>query len=93
LKLAPTKKDSTMADEWPPLEDRFRTIVAVGELTHLSIIPKAGKGGIVWSASVSPSKWGSFFATDADPVKAIHLALDQIKIRKSKPRKGPYDVH
>lgn len=61
------------------LEERLRVLANAGELTHLSILPVAGKGpgGIVYAASYSPaSKWGHGFGRDPDPVEAIHKAID-----------------
>lgn len=60
------------------LEAMIRAAAKNGELTHLSVVPIAGKGpdGVVWSASYSPaSKWGSGFGRHADPVEAIKLAM------------------
>lgn len=67
------------------LEDRLRSLANAGELTHLSIIPTAGKGpgGIVYSASYSPaSQWGHGTGRDPDPVKAILQALDDPAFKK-----------
>lgn len=67
------------------LETKIRELATRGELTHLSIVPVAGKGpnGVVWSASYSPaSKWGSGFGRDADPVKAMMMAFDDVRLPK-----------
>lgn len=61
------------------LEDMIRAAAKNGELTHLSVVPIAGKGpkGVSWAASYSPAtKWGSGFGNDSDPVKAIKLAMN-----------------
>jgi hypothetical protein len=61
------------------LEDMLRILANAGELTHLSIIPRTGKGpgGVVYNASFSPaSKWGHGFGTDPDPVFAIIKAIN-----------------
>lgn len=60
------------------LEDTLRVLANAGELTHLSIIPRAGKGpgGTIFSASYSPaSVWGAGFGEDADPVVAMLKAI------------------
>lgn len=67
------------------LEDLIRNAAKNGELTHLSVVPIAGKGpnGIGWSASFSPgSVWGSGFATHVDPVEAIKLAMTDTRLGK-----------
>ncbi len=68
------------------LEELIRAAAAAGELTHLSIVPVAGKGpqGIGWSASFSPgSAWGTGFAVAADPVDAIIGAMTDERLRKT----------
>lgn len=65
------------------LEDMIRAASANGEMTHLSVVPKAGKGpgNITWTASYSPaSKWGSGFADDVDPVRALKLAMTDTRL-------------
>ena len=65
------------------LEDMIRAAAANGEMTHLSVVPKAGKGpgNITWCASYSPaSKWGSGFGEDIDPVKAVKLAMTDTRL-------------
>lgn len=60
------------------LEDLIRNAAKEGQLTHLSVVPIAGKGpaGISWSASFSPgSVFGTGFGVDIDPVEAIKLAM------------------
>lgn len=68
------------------LEDMIRAAAANGELTHLSLIPVAGKGpgNIGWAASYSPaSKWGQGFGRDPeDPVKALKAALTDDRLGK-----------
>lgn len=67
------------------LEDMIRAAAKNGELTHMSVVPVAGKGpdGIVWSATYSPaSQWGAGFGRDADPVKAIKLAMTDDRFKK-----------
>jgi hypothetical protein len=64
------------------LDERLREIAARGELTHLSLIPVAGKGtapgGVVFSASYSPaSTWGHAICTHPDPVEALMMAIDE----------------
>ena len=73
-----------MAQSPVSLEDRLRILANAGELSHLSIIPTAGKGpgGVVFSASYSPaSNWGHGFGRDPDPVKAIIAALEDDKFK------------
>jgi hypothetical protein len=63
-----------MTDKPPTLEDVLRTLAASGEMTHLSLSPRAGEGpyGCVWIATLSPaSRFGHGMATDPDPVQAI----------------------
>jgi hypothetical protein len=72
------------------LEQRIRDLAARGEITHLSLTPRA-KG---WAATYTPaSVMGVSFAEDGDPVKAIEAALDGIKLRRKPARKGhePHD--
>lgn len=60
------------------LEETLRILANAGELTHLSVITRAGKGrlGAIFSASYSPaSKWGHGFGEDPDPVNAIMKAI------------------
>lgn len=60
------------------LEDLIRNAAKEGQLTHLSVVPIAGKGpgGIAWSASFSPgSVFGTGFGAHVDPVEAIKLAM------------------
>ena len=87
------------------LEKRIRDIAAIGNLTYVSLVPVAGKGGIVWIARVSPANRGNgegtshFDGKDADPVKALHAALDGIKMPKTRAKpasdnkKYDWDVH
>jgi len=66
------------------LEDLLRTLANAGELTHLSIIPRSGKGpgGTVFCASYSPATaWGSGFGEDPDPVNAIIKAIQDEKFK------------
>ncbi len=59
------------------LETKLRQLAENGELTYLSLTPLAGKGGIVFCAQVSPaSRFGHSEGRDADPVNAIHAAID-----------------
>lgn len=65
------------------LEDMIRAACANGEMTHLSVCPRAGKGpnNITWHASFSPaSKWGAGFGEDIDPVKAMKLAMTDTRL-------------
>lgn len=67
------------------LEEKIRDVAARGELTHLSVVPVAGG----WSASFAhASGYGTSFAQDPDPVKAMIKALGMPKLarlRMSKP--------
>lgn len=59
------------------LEDRIRELAKKGELTHLSLIPRATKEGIKFSASYCPAKkWGHSYGEDADPVEALRKAMN-----------------
>ena len=65
------------------LEDMIRAAAANGEMTHLSVVPVAGKGpnNINWSASYSPAtKWGVGFGRSADPVEALKLAMTDTRL-------------
>lgn len=65
------------------LEDMIRAACANGDMTHLSVAPVAGKGpnNVVWSASFSPaSRFGSGFGRDADPVRAMKLAMTDTRL-------------
>lgn len=91
----------------PDLEAHLRAIAERGELTYLSVVPVAGKGfdGVTFVAQLSPaSRWGHFEGRDADPVKALLKAIDQMPkpmkkrtteelIANSQPmEKEPWDV-
>jgi hypothetical protein len=74
------------------LEKILRDLVARGELTHLSVVPVAGKGpgGIVYCASLAPAtKWGHVYGTDADPVEAILKAYAALKLPKPREQREP----
>lgn len=65
------------------LEDVLRNLAASGDCTYVSLVPKAGPGGIVWSASFSPaSKFGNGYAEDADIVQAILKAIEDTRSHK-----------
>jgi len=56
------------------LEDLIRDAAAKGNMTHLSIIP--APNGTSWRASFTPAKrMGIAYGEDADPVKAMALAI------------------
>ena len=60
------------------IEDRIRELAKKGELTHLSLIPRIDRNGVItFSASYAPSKkWGHSYGEDADPVTAMEKALN-----------------
>lgn len=67
------------------LEALLRAAAEAGELTHLSLVPVAGKGprNLAWSVSYSPaSTFGTGYAVHADPVEAIKLALSDKRLAK-----------
>jgi hypothetical protein len=69
------------------LEDRLRILANAGELTHLSVTTRAGKGrgGTVFSASYAPaSLFGHSIADDPDPVNAIMRVLNDPKFASLK---------
>lgn len=56
------------------LEEVLRNLAAHGMITHISLVPS--QNGKSWRASFAPSKtFGIIFAEDADPAKALLLAL------------------
>jgi hypothetical protein len=58
------------------LELELRVLATRGELTYLSLIPVAGKGGVVYHARYTPaSGFGHGDGRDADPVNAILAAI------------------
>ena len=72
------------------LERRLRQIANNGELTYLSMIPVAGKGGVVFCAQVSPaSRFGHSEGRDSDPVEALLKAINGLpkSFVKDKPSK------
>jgi hypothetical protein len=72
-----------MSDKSPLLDDVLRNLAASGDCTYVSLVPKAGPGGIVWSASFSPaSKFGTGFAEDADIVQAVLKAVESTRSHK-----------
>jgi hypothetical protein len=63
------------------LEDTIRTLAAKGEISDLGL--SMNSTGTKWRASFVPcSKFGISYAEDADPVKALSLALSTIPIRR-----------
>ena len=63
------------------LEEKLRALARNGELTYLSMIPVAGLGeyGCTFVAQIAPaSRFGHVEGRDADPVKAILIALDEL---------------
>lgn len=74
------------------LEKTLRDLAAAGELTYLSIVPVAGPGGVVFSATFSSaSKWGHSTETHADPVQAALDAIAAVKLPKRKAPKVEVD--
>jgi len=62
------------------LEDTIRQLAARGEISNLSLSLNAS--GTRWRAGFTPcSVFGNSFAEDADPCKALHLALTTIKLK------------
>lgn len=60
------------------IDEMLTTAANAGELTYLSIVPRAGKGGVVFSVMYRGASEGiSGMAEDADPAKAVALALGQ----------------
>jgi hypothetical protein len=58
------------------LDETLRALAERGELTYLSVVPIAGKGGIVFSARYTPATgFGHGDGSDADPVEAILKAI------------------
>lgn len=67
-----------MTDKSPTLDDVLHKLAASGEMTHLSLSPRAGEGpyGCVWVVTLSPaSAFGHGMVTDPDPVQAIIRAV------------------
>lgn len=76
--LRRVRKGGPAVTDLPNLEDMIRAAAENGEITHLSVVPVAGKGvnNIGWAATYSPaSKWANGRAVDVDPVQAIKLAM------------------
>lgn len=65
-------------------DDALRDAAKHGELTYISLCPKAGRGGVVFAAFYRGASEGiSGQAEDADPGKAIAAAIADAK----KPRR------
>lgn len=64
----------------PSLEETIREIAARGDMSHISLVPS--QKGNLWRASFTPcSVFGISFAEDADPVKALQLAMTSTKLK------------
>jgi hypothetical protein len=61
------------------LDNKLRELAARGELTYLSICPRAGGFAAVYSPA---SKWGHGSGSDSDPVEACIKAIDAVKLPK-----------
>lgn len=69
----------------PSLEDTIRDLAKRGEISHISLVPS--QGGRMWRASFAMcSMWGVSHAEDADPVRAIMVALTTAKMKKPRAR-------
>jgi hypothetical protein len=65
----------------PTLEETIRALAAKGEISDLGL--SMNSTGTKWRASFVPcSQHGVSYAEDADPVKALILALSTIKVRR-----------
>ncbi len=65
----------------PTLEDTIRDLAKRGEISHISLVPS--QGGKTWRATFAMCRhFGVSFAEDADPVKAVLLALTTAKLKK-----------
>ena len=69
----------------PTLDQLIREMADRGQITHISLVPS--QTGKKWRGSFTPASYagGISFAEDADPVKALIMALDIAKLRKRKP--------
>jgi len=62
------------------LEETIRNLAARGEISNLSLSMNAT--GTKWRACFAPcSVFGLSYAEDADPCKAIHLAMTTMKLK------------
>lgn len=69
----------------PSLEDTIRDLAKRGEISHISIVPS--QNGKMWRASFAMcTMFGVSHAEDADPVRAIMLALTTAKMKKPRAR-------
>lgn len=63
------------------LEDTIHDLVRAGELSYISVAPSQD-GKKFRAVFAMCSKFGNSFAEDADPVKAILLAISTVKTKK-----------
>jgi hypothetical protein len=64
-------------------ENKLRELVERGDVTDLGLTPTSD--GKLWRATYAPaSVHGLSIVEDADPVKALYLALTNIKIKSRK---------
>jgi hypothetical protein len=65
------------------VDDVLRDLAKRGEISHISLVPS--QNGKLWRASFSMcSKFGSSFAEDADPAKAIIIACTTANMKRRK---------
>lgn len=73
------------------LEDAIRNLATRGEISHISLTPS--QNGTKWRGSYAmSSKFGVSFAEDADPVKALMLAMTTGSVKARPPTKRDTDA-
>lgn len=78
------------------LEQTLRDLAERGELTYLSVVPIAGKGGIVYSARYTPATgFGHGDGSDADPVGAMLKAIADkpVPVKRTRTTRAFGDPH
>ena len=71
-------------------DDALRDAAKRGELTYISLCPKAGRGGIVFAAFYRGASEGVVGqAEDADPGQAIVAAIKDAKTPRRKAKTEP----
>lgn len=66
------------------LEDMIRDVAKRGDMTHLSLVPVAGKGpgNIAWAATFAPAaRFGLGRGHHVDPVEAMKLAMTDTRVK------------
>lgn len=81
-----------MTTETPNLEEAIRGLATRGEISHISLTRNSAN--TKWRGSFTMcSKFGVSFSEDADPVKALMLALTTAKMKPARvPKRDDHQV-